>query len=184
MTNDDTLYFYQSHVQRINPSGDNASALCPFHEDRNSSFSIHLPTGKYNCHGCDAKGNMLTFAQAKGIPIADVPGLEPRANGFNPDVRKSNKPPYKQKPFEIEKTYDYRDEMGALVFQEVRLKGKDFRFRRPDAEVKGKWIWNLKDVEKVLYRTPQLMEASERGVKVVYVVEGPKDVETLISGGM
>lgn len=173
--------FYELHVQKFQPSGNNASAICPFHPDTSPSLSIERTTGMYNCHKCGAKGNMVTLAKEKGIALSSVPNYDPRHNGG--DVRKSKitKP---RTGFEIERTYDFRDEMGHLLYQEVRMKGKSFRYRRPDPNEKGKFIWNMADTEKVLYRTPELLDAHDRGVDTVYVVEGPKDVETLVKLGL
>ena len=60
----------------------------------------------------------------------------------------------------IVKTYNYMDETGKLLFQSVRYQGKDFSQRRPDDD--GDWIWNLEGVQKVLYRLPELLQASKQ----------------------
>jgi hypothetical protein len=44
--------------------------------------------------------------------------------------------------------YDYRDEVGDLLFQVVRFEPKDFRQRRPLGG--GKWAWDIKGVRRVL----------------------------------
>src|SRR5215207_9540269 len=67
---------------------------------------------------------------------------------------------------EIEKTYDYRDPDGKLLFQVVRYLPKGFSQRRPDGV--GGWIWNLEGVKRVLYRLPGLLAADEQ--ETVYVV--------------
>ena len=53
---------------------------------------------------------------------------------------------------------------------------KSFSQRRPDGN--GKWIWNLKGVDPVLYRLPEVTFASE-----VIIVEGEKDVDLLTELG-
>lgn len=35
--------------------------LCPFHEDKNKSLSLSNEKGVFNCFGCGAKGNIITF---------------------------------------------------------------------------------------------------------------------------
>ena len=41
-----------------------AMALCPFHPDRDTpSLSINADKGVYNCFGCGARGDALTFVQ-------------------------------------------------------------------------------------------------------------------------
>ena len=76
----------------------------------------------------------------------------------------------------IDKTYDYFDEAGQLLFQVVRFEPKGFSQRRPDG--KGGWIYNLEGVQRVPYRLPELIEAvaNERSV---FIVEGEKDVDAL-----
>lgn len=78
-------------------------------------------------------------------------------------------------------TYPYTDEHGELLFEVVRLEPKDFRQRRPDGN--GGYIWNVKGVRMVPYRLPELIEdlAQER---VVFLVEGEKDVDRLRSLGI
>ena len=77
--------------------------------------------------------------------------------------------------------YDYTDENGNLLFQVVREQyqdGKKFFQRRPDG--KGGWINNLKGVKTTIYHLPEVIEAVNQG-KMVFIVEGEKDVETLRS---
>ena len=101
-----------------------------------------------------------------------------------------------QRRDEIETTYDYVDEQGTLLFQVVRLVGKKFRQRRP---IGSEWAWhlspaatcerpgcpcirtNLGECRRVLYRLPQLLAAGPE--QPVYVVEGEKDVGTLVARG-
>jgi len=68
----------------------------------------------------------------------------------------------------IDRTYDYRDESGALLFQVVRLtEPKDFRQRAPDGN------WTVKSIRKVPYLLPELLAAPADAS--VFVVEGEKD---------
>lgn len=69
-------------------------------------------------------------------------------------------------------TYDYVDENGELLFQVCRRADKSFPQRRPDG--KGGWIWGTKDVRKVLYRLPELVEAIASGHPIL-IHEGEKD---------
>jgi putative DNA primase/helicase len=81
----------------------------------------------------------------------------------------------------IEATYDYCDEGGVLLYQVVRKAGKKFQQRRPDGT--GGWIWKIgKDVRRVLYRLPELLAAPPD--ETVVIVEGEKDVATLVSRGI
>ncbi len=80
---------------------------------------------------------------------------------------------------QIVKTYDYRNAAGELLYQAVRYEPKDFRQRKPDGA--GGWIHSLGDVERVLYRLPELLE--DDGDRPVYIVEGEKDADALAAKG-
>jgi predicted P-loop ATPase len=77
-------------------------------------------------------------------------------------------------------TYDYTGATGELLFQVVRFDPKDFRQRRPDGN--GGWIWNLKGVERVPYRLPELLSADRAAP--VFIPEGEKDVDRLRALGL
>lgn len=68
--------------------------------------------------------------------------------------------------------YDYTDENGMFLFQVLRLHPKKFYQRRLE---KGKWVYNLNGIRKVLYRLPDVIEAEK-----VFVVEGEKDADFLL----
>lgn len=79
---------------------------------------------------------------------------------------------------DIEATYDYVDERGALLFQVVRKIGKKFIQRRREGDT---WVWQTQGVRRVLYRLPELLAADKS--KPVYVVEGEKDADNLAKRG-
>jgi hypothetical protein len=72
-------------------------------------------------------------------------------------------------------SYDYVSLEGDLVHQTVRYEPKGFSQRRPDGH--GGWIWNLQDIEPVLYRLPILANADP--TDWVYLCEGEKDADRL-----
>lgn len=74
-------------------------------------------------------------------------------------------------------TYPYEDEAARLLYEVCRYEPKDFRPRRPDGN--GGWISNLNGTRRVLYRLPELLAAGANGQRV-YIVEGEKDVQTLV----
>jgi hypothetical protein len=82
--------------------------------------------------------------------------------------------------------FNYHDADGKLLFQAIRLEpGKDgakkeFRQRQPDGN--GGWVWNLKGVNLVPYRLPELLAANPE--IPVYIAEGERKVDVLIGMGM
>jgi hypothetical protein len=77
--------------------------------------------------------------------------------------------------------YPYYDEIGELLFEVCRFPGKKFRQRKPDGH--GGYAWNTKDVRKVLFRLPGLIEAIANQ-HIIAVPEGEKDVLNLVHIGM
>lgn len=56
---------------RRNPQG--GVACCPFHDDRNPSFSIFANDTRFRCHGCGASGDVITFIQlAQGVGFSEA----------------------------------------------------------------------------------------------------------------
>jgi hypothetical protein len=81
----------------------------------------------------------------------------------------------------IEATYDYADEHGELLFQVCRFQPKDFRQRKPDGS--GKWSWTTRDVRKVVFHLPNIVNAVAAN-RVIYVVEGEKSVLAMEHRGL
>jgi len=106
-------------------------ALCPFHDDReHPNLDINDFKRVYTCRACGAGGHLYE------------PGFE------NP-----------KRP--IQEIYDYNDGEGELKYQVVKYKVTEgdkalkFKQRRPDG--KGGFIWNLKDVKRVIYNFPEVL---------------------------
>nr|DAX61926.1 MAG TPA: DNA directed DNA polymerase [Caudoviricetes sp.] len=73
----DHLVDYKTEYSRIIPkykiSGDNLTGLCPFHDDKNNSFSADLKTGCWKCHAEDRGGNFTSFyAELNGIDTKEA----------------------------------------------------------------------------------------------------------------
>ena len=77
--------------------------------------------------------------------------------------------------------YDYVDERGLLLYQNVRFEPKDFRTRRPDPDKTGEWIWNLNGIKRVPFKLPELLAAAKD--QPVFVCEGEKDTLAMIGMG-
>lgn len=78
--------------------------------------------------------------------------------------------------------YEYKDESNQLLYEVIRLKPKGFRQRRKDPKKPSKYLWNLGRVRRVLYRLPEICQAIIEQ-KVIFVVEGEKDADSLFSLG-
>ena len=126
-------------------------AQCPAHDDKTASLSLTEKNGKVLFH-CHAGCSFQAVTDALGI----------------------KKPDGKTKPV-ISKIYDYRNSDGSLNFQVCRYVPKTFKQRKNENE------WNMKDVQKALYKLPELTAANK--TKLIFLCEGEKDVDTLFDNG-
>jgi 5S rRNA maturation endonuclease (ribonuclease M5) len=143
-------------------------ALCPFHDDKNPSFSVWEGDGSWlwKCHAGCGEGDEIHYLEKKyTLDTAGAFAKWRELAGVNGNHKKS-----------ITATYDYTDAAGKLLFQAVRFDPKDFRQRRPDGA--GGWTWNLKGIAPVLYRLPAVLAA-----QTVWIVEGEKDADNLTALG-
>lgn len=149
-------------------SGGELHTHCPAHDDRVPSLHIKESTG----------GKLLVHCHANCLQEAVLAELKARdlwPSASTPKSQNTQKPAW-----EIAAIYEYTDANGDLLYQAVRYKPKVFRQRRPDG--KDGWIWNLNGVSRVPYRLPDVLAAVAAG-KPIFVVEGEKDVETLVARG-
>ena len=159
-------------LARVNhtQSGKNQwDANCPCRNDDDNP-SLRISVGNQNqvlmkClrgGGCDL-GEICTSI---GLEVGDL---------FPKDTPKP-----KKSQLELVDTYRYFYEGGELAMEVLRYvdeRGKKtFRQRRPDES--GGWNWSTSDIEKPLYRLPQVLQAKEEG-RPIYIVEGEKDVHSL-----
>lgn len=162
----------RSRLQNVKPIATGGfSARCPCaanHKRGDRHNSLKVDAGKegqalIHCHtGCRAED----VVKALGLEMKDLfPAPEAAA------VARNGNAPRKR----IAAAYDYRDESGAVLYQAVRYEPKTFAQRKPDG--RGGWQWEVGDVRRVLYRTPELAAADPS--EWVIVVEGEKDANLL-----
>ncbi len=146
---------------------------CPLHGGERDSFSINAETGQWSCFSdCNAGGDVFDFERRLTSADFKTARREVYRIVGRPEERTNGHQRRASKRRTIEKSYDYEDESGNLLFQAVRFRPKGFSQRQPDG--KGGWTWNLDGVRLVPYRLPQLIAAEK-----VLVVEGEKDVHSV-----
>lgn len=145
MTFDDFL----SKLEGVTRKGDRAKARCPVpshgdHGDQRPSFSVWLtPKGKIG-HKCFRGCSETAIDTALGITWKDR--MPPRSAVSRAMEGQT-----------IAAEYDYRDETGTLLYQNVRYDPKDFKQRAPDGA--GGWKWKMAGPRRVIYKLPELIAA-------------------------
>jgi len=195
----------KNHFESIKDTGKNRfTCLCPAHTDNNNSLEVWLDDNDYiaiKCYaGCNInqvlssiklqKKDLVTenaakrFKEKKQVENSQNNNTKNKTNQKKPtekpteNERTTNKP---QQKLNIVKEYNYVNKDNLLLYQVLRLEPKSFRMRQLGAN--GKWIYNLNNVQKVLYQLPNVIDAVKNN-KTIYIVEGEKDVDNLISLGL
>ena len=139
---------------------------CPFpdrhaHGDENPSARYHLDKFVWICDACGQRGGWTN--------LWALLGSEPPQSAKNGNRK-------------LVATYPYEDAHGQLLFEVVRRANpKGFSQRQPNGA--DGWTWNLKGVERVLYRLPGLAAAIDKG-QTIYLAEGEKDADNLVQLGL
>lgn len=150
-----------------------------------SNSYTHYLHGLCNCgvrHGPDLPP-LLDFNDYRPGSIASKNGFQEPAKVEPPRPRVQETP--KKRAAKVS-YFNYLDEDGVLLFQVVREdfgpKDKNFWQRRPRTDMAEGWETGLGGMEPVLYRLPELARADKD--KTVFIVEGEKHVDRLISLGL
>lgn len=111
-------------------------------------------------------GGLIDFTT---LPVVAIPAENTTHTGSNGTQNGSA---------QIAHLYNYVNLSGEIVSQTIRYEPKTFKQRRPEG---NGWVWNLDGIELVPYQLPQLVNADP--AHTVYIVEGEKDVDTLLGNG-
>lgn len=72
----DIIDVLRVYLQDLKPTGSTHTALCPFHPEKTPSFKVWPKSGTYQCQGCKASGDIITFVQEmEKLPTASDAAL-------------------------------------------------------------------------------------------------------------
>lgn len=164
-------------------------AHCPCSRHRNGDKSPSLgitegSNGQALIH-CLAGGTPEDVLGSIGLMLSDLFPAPGRNGSCKTSVRAAGRVKISNQAEEtvsgrIAWAYDYTDENGTLLYQNVRYEPKNFKQRRPKAG--GGWVYSTTGIKRVLYRLPEVKEAValERSI---LIVEGEKDADRLVALG-
>ena len=165
---------------KLTGKGLNRLALCPFHEDKDPSFSVEVEKGLYKCFGCGEQGDAVTYLEKKrGMTKRDA--MAAVFDDPAPPVRSFKDAPapapkfYAELPNSAIAKHVYRSSEGKSVFVVCRFKGQPKVLPYFPAVRKGRkgWEQHLPLAEgRPLYRLPELLKANPK--TQVMIVEGEK----------
>lgn len=189
---------YSSYIKKHKITGDRLIGLCPFHDDKNNSFSVDLKTGQWYCFAEGRGGNFTTFyAELNGIStdeaykqILDKYGAlrapePPQKKEKTPGPESYTLEEYafnKRLPAEFLKevcgasTGKDKDKKSFLKLPYFNEEKTDPIFRKRYAHKEFRWSWGSSG-KLILYGDWRLPEIRKAGWAIL--VEGESDTQTL-----
>ena len=163
---------------------------CMFHSEDTPSFSVDVKKGIWKCFGCGVGGDAIQFLRDyKGLSYIEAckqldieidqkykheADLEEQVKGFI-EWQIKNIEAYKE--FELIKLYKFADSNGDIKYFKAKFKTegkKQLRYYSfEDGKVKCK-----RGSAELPYNLPNVLNAVKKG-KLIFVVEGEKDVDAL-----
>lgn len=147
-----------SKLGKVKRSGAGWAASCPVeghkHGDRDTSLSVAQGADGRALVTCHVGHSFEEIAAAMNL---ELPDLFPDATEDKPAVVAE---------------YLYTDEDGKPLFIKERHFPKDFRLKKPSG------TYGIKNVRRVLYRLPRVIEGVRNG-RTIWVVAGEKDANSL-----
>ncbi len=179
----DYLDLFQKHLSKVKKSsGSNYTALCPFHDDHNPSFSFDAETGLWQCFACGEKGNAWQFADRMNDEEWKRKITRARKKEQSRAVENWKKDAIKQAPRTIEQApkkvvketvYLYHDKQGNLAYEKIRY---DFE----DKTKSFKIDWKAQERKLLLYNLACLQYIEPSDVSEIWFCEGEKCRDALI----
>lgn len=184
---------YNLAVQNAKIAGNRLTGLCPFHNERNASFSVDLTTGKYCCFACGASGNYIGFVAAlNNVDNAEAMRMikekyhitdeekRPAKSYTTEDYAKEKHLPIEWLQSRFGLSSEKEKDGTAYIKMPYRSEGgKQVLFRKrmaPGAKQRFKWSYNASG-KLLLYGEWQLDAVRTAGK--VLLVEGESDTQTL-----
>jgi hypothetical protein len=187
---------YSKTIKKPQVHGERLTGLCPFHDDKNASFSVDLKTGKFCCFACGAQGNYIDFvAQLQNISTKDAYKMILQRYGL--DATSQQKPPkkatYTIADYVTEKGLpqdwllkychleDGKDRDGTsyikIPYFNAAKKSPIFR-KRYDPDGRRRFAWSYRSAGKLmLYGEWMLPGVRTAGMAIM--PEGESDTQTL-----
>jgi len=156
--------------------GNEIYSLCPIHEETRRSFSANFVKGVYNCFSCGARGKIKSLNLSSELKGSGYSATKP--------LPKSTKVIDFRPMSDFKIIYDFRHGNGNLSFQKLKAEPtakhnyKEFRYRHKSGH---SWVYKMPENPVNIYKLPEIMTSDSR---FIYIVEGEKDVESLIKNGM
>jgi hypothetical protein len=159
----DVRAYFASQISGLRGSGDELRGRCPFHADKDPSFSVNVRTRLWKCHAACGEGDVFDFVQQKeGVDFKEALQILDKEGGTVEDNSQSRL---------IMRSYRWDDAEGNTAYH-LRWSGSGSKFSwAQDAEGRAAGQGQCKTT---LYELKSVTSAAN-----VVIVEGEHDADTL-----
>ena len=187
----DYYELYAGQLKKVKSiGGDEFSALCPYHNDRNPSFNFNRSNGLSKCWSCETKMNAYQFALNRGVPNPNQ-----YINGNNTDYRVRSSDKIVKNPYDPTDMVEYISNVNSQLIpsficedliKELDIGFKDnifvFSYKDLNDKIIGHKVHKQRtfgDAKSQWY--PRQKIGSFKQKKVLYICEGEPDTLPLLS---
>lgn len=162
-------YDFKSFIHGVKGNAPQFNSCCPFHDDRNPSFSFNIETGLWKCHaGCGA-GNYEMFLKMfqSGLAYAAKYKKEKTKFGF-----------YKQIQSKLVAEYFYQNIEGSTCFRVKRYEDTNGSKTFIQESLNENFQWIPKKTTQII--APYQYEIWKDSSDLILFVEGEKCADFLL----
>jgi len=177
-------------IEKAKKTGENLVGLCPFHRDKNASFSVDLKTGRFKCFACGEKGNFVTFyAKMNGLDTKEAykqilekyhvatPKQEYTVDQYA--AKKRLPADWLKANFELSSEHE-KDGTPYIRIPYKNEKGVRVLFRkRYDGSTGQRFKWSYGSAGKLVIYGEWMIPRIRQTTKTAILVEGESDTQTL-----
>ncbi len=198
--------FYSERIQIKGKPGTEIVGLCPFHEDKQSSFAVNATTGLWKCFACHTDGNIFQFVEKlEGVTFKEAVNIVARFVGVpspihnsikdskeeaRPLIKSSLPKKYLDDLLKAQKVLDWVQEKKGLSLKTIKKYNIGWNGTRntiPIYDEKGILrnirLYNGKKDPKLLsYRNKKFTYGEGRIYGLDEIVQRPKDTVILCEG--
>jgi DNA primase len=163
------------YVKLKKSGAQNFSGLCPFHQEKTPSFSVHATRQFFHCFGCGVSGDVLTFVQkVENISLPEAIRLIAQKLDIKlPKMQYSSE--YEAKDARLRAQLTEMHERACKFFEE--------QLRRPEAAHARQYL-SSRGLSEATIRTFRIGYAPDSGFLLKDRLKGEYDEELLRASGL
>ncbi len=125
-------------VVALQKSGRSFKGLCPFHNERTSSFHVFAESQTWHCFGCNEGGDVFTFVQKQqGLEFRDALAYLAEKAGVSIEDNGTRNPEEEREASAIRERLRKLNEDALLWFHQMLLRSKDAAEARAYIQSRG-----------------------------------------------